>query len=165
MSTVQSLGARPVTALGEAVAFPSGSGFFATVKVEIPPDMQLVAALFGEVFSGTPGAAFPRVVANLTWGAQFYTRSDSADARDSKTPVPVKLNEGEKGGRLTWTRNDGWPLGVVLVPRSGVFEFGPYKEGSISGPTGALAAVRGLFLPSKTPDLEIRTILAVLRAW
>src|SRR3954465_12980940 len=92
----------------------AAGSFLGVAKVEIPEGSQLIAAVYGEVQVNPPGAGLDRVLTGIEWKAQFRTTAQSTAPSDA-APTPFPLTK-ENGGRLRWTRNDGWPLAKVIVP-------------------------------------------------
>lgn len=159
---------RPVVVLGSPVAPPVGDGSFATVKVEIPPDCQLLAALYGQLKVNPTTTILDRVVTSISWKAEFRRNDSGTDTSDQANLVKIDLApNGSDGGELTWTQNDGRPLGLVLVPHPGFLIFGAKKTGGgLPGTvTAALSGVRGVLLPRDLPDAELRGLIGALGAW
>lgn len=143
----------------------AAESFLGIAKVEIPEGSQLIAALYGEVKVNPAGTALDRVVAGVEWRARFRSNTSSTDTSNVAAPKDLILTK-ENGGRIRWTRNDGWPLGKVVVPSPGVFEFGAHLTGAPAGSiVGVMGGVRGLLVPMDLPPHELRMLLAAGSTW
>lgn len=153
--------AAPENPTGQAV-----DAFLGVAKVEIPEGSQLVAALYGEVKVNPASTALDRVIAGIEWKARFRTNASSTDTSNVAAPKDLLLTK-ENGGRLRWTRNDGWPLAKVLVPMPGVLEFGAWitVAPTPAAIVGVMGGVRGLLVPLDLPPNELRLLLAAGSAW